>query len=404
MRSGAPAGAGRIPPSRLHIRDLLSIGLVGIAARKVRSTLTAAGIAIGIAAMVAVLSISESSRADLLAALDRLGTNLLTVSPGFSFSGDAVLLPATAAPMIARIGPVEAVSSLGSVETSVRRTDRIPEEETRGIVVQATDLDLLETLRGRVAAGRFLDAATERYPAVVLGWTAAERLGIGGPGVRVRMGDEWFSVLGILAPIELAGDLDSVAFIGRPVAEERFDHDGTSTTIYLRAAPDSVNAVRDVLAATANPESPNEVGVARPSDALEARAVAATAFTALFVGLGAVALVVGGVGVANVMLMSVLERRSEIGLRRALGATRRQIALQFVAEALTLAFLGGLLGVAIGAGIGIAYAASQGWSPVVPPIALGGGLLAAVVIGAVAGLYPSLRAARVSPTEALRGG
>lgn len=147
MTSGTRAATPRIPPSRLHIRDLLSIGLVGIAARKVRSTLTAAGIAIGIAAMVAVLSISESSRADLLAALDRLGTNLLTVSPGFSFSGDAVLLPATAAPMIARIGPVEAVSSLGTVETSVRRTDRIPEEETRGIVVQATDLDLLETLR-----------------------------------------------------------------------------------------------------------------------------------------------------------------------------------------------------------------------------------------------------------------
>jgi putative ABC transport system permease protein len=191
--------------------------------------------------------------------------------------------------------------------------------------------------------------------------------------------------------------------VGIPVAAERMDHDGTASTIYVRTHADAVTSVRGVLGRTANPESPNEAEVARPSDALEARAEAATAFTALFVGLGAVALIVGGVGIANVMLMSVLERRSEIGLRRALGATRRHIALQFGAEALILAFLGGLLGVAVGVAVGVAYAWSQAWTPVVPAIAVGGGLLAALLIGAVAGLYPSIRAARVSPTEALRG-
>lgn len=393
----------KVPASSLHSRDLLTIGIVGLSSRKVRSVLTAAGIAIGIAAMVAVLGISESSRADLLARLDRLGTNLLTVTPGTSFGGDAVTLPEEAPRMIARIGPVEAVSYVGYVQASVRRTDLIDEAETGGIAVQAADLGLLDAIGGEVAIGSWLNAATARYPAVVLGWTSAERLGVGGTGVRVWLDDEWYTVVGILAPVDLASDLDSAALIGLPVAAERLDHDGTPSTIYVRADPEQVNEVRSVLALTSNPANPNEVAVARPSDALEARAEAATAFTALFVGLGAVALLVGGVGIANVMLMSVLERRQEIGLRRALGATRRHIALQFVGEALILAFLGGVLGVVLGIAIGVGYALSQGWSAVVPPVAVGGGLVASLVIGAVAGLYPSIRAARVSPTEALRG-
>ena len=407
-RRQGSGGATPAPPtvrsSRLHPSDLASIGAVGLRTRRVRTALTAMGIAIGIAAMVAVLGISESSRSDLLASLDRLGTNLLTVSPGTSFGGDQVTLPQEAPAMIERIGPVESVAWVGTVDATVRRTDRIPEEQTGGISVVAADLDILDTLRGTVATGTFLNAATARYPVVVLGAKAAERLGIATTGVSVWLGDGWFTVAGILEPLTLASNLDSAAMIGIPIAAERFDHDGTASTIHVRAAVDAVTDVRGVLGRTANPERPNEAEVARPSDALEARAEAATAFTSLFVGLGAVALIVGGVGIANVMLMSVLERRSEIGLRRALGATRRHIALQFTSEALILAFLGGLLGVALGVAVGVAYALSQAWTPVVPAIAVGGGLLAALAIGAVAGLYPSIRAARVRPTEALRGG
>jgi putative ABC transport system permease protein len=394
----------RLARSRLHPFDLASIGLVGLRSRRLRSSLTSAGIAIGIAAMVAVLGISESSRADLLASLDRLGTNLLTVMPGTDFGGEAVTLPEEAPAMIGRIGPVEAVSTVATLDASVRRTDLIPESQTGGISVLAVDLDLLDTLRGQVAAGSFLNAATDRYPSVVLGARAAERLGIGAPGVAVWLGDAWFTVVGILEPLELASNLDSSAMIGEPIAAERFDHDGSASVIYVRSDPEHVVAVRDVLGRTAVPETPSEAEVARPSDAVEARAEAATAFTALFVGLGAVALVVGGVGIANVMLMSVLERRSEIGLRRALGATRRHIALQFVSEALVLALLGGLLGVMLGVVVSVAWALSQEWRPVVPAVAVVGGVVAALAIGAVAGLYPSIRAARVSPTEALRGG
>jgi putative ABC transport system permease protein len=371
--------------------------------RRLRAALTVAGIAIGIAAMVGVLVISDSSRSDLLAQLDHLGTNLLRVTAGQSLFGEPAELSPEARAMVDRVGPVESASSAASVDATVRRTDLIDEERTGGISVTAVDLDLLETLRAEVVAGAWLDAASAGLPTVVLGETAARRLGIGTPGVRVWLGGHWFTVIGILAPVTLATELDASAFIGIPVAEELFEYDRSPTTIYVRSEPLYLEDVRSVVGRTANPEDPSQVEVTRPSDALEARAAAATAFTELFLGLGAVALIVGGVGIANVMLMSVLERRSEIGLRRALGATRRHIALQFVSEALALALLGGVVGVLAGAGIAVAYALSQGWAPIVPAVAVAGGVAAALVIGAVAGFYPAMRAARLSPTDALRG-
>jgi putative ABC transport system permease protein len=384
--------------------ELVRIGGRGVAGRWLRSTLTAVGIAIGIAAMVAVLAISDSSRASLLSVLDRLGTNLLTVSPGQTFLGDDAALPDDAPAMIRRIGPVQAATSATAIAASVRRTDRIGKSETGGIGVSAVETSLLETLGGTVHTGRFLDAALERYPTVVLGSVAARRLGIVDLDrpIALWLGGRWFSVVGILDPLPLAPELDRAALIGRPAANAFLDADISPTAIYIRVDPVQIDAVRSVLGATANPENPEAVQVVRPSDALEARAAAATAFTALFLGLGAVALGVGGLGIANVMLMAVLERRAEIGLRRALGATRAAIAGQFLVEAVVLAALGGLLGVAAGTGIAAAYASSQGWPVVVSLAGIAIGVGATIAIGAVAGLYPSLRAAVVPPTDALR--
>jgi putative ABC transport system permease protein len=391
-----------LAPSRLLAVDVLRVGGVGLRMRRLRAALSALGIAIGIAAMVAVLGISESSKSDLIATLDRLGTNLLQVSPGQTILGEDAELPEQAAAMIGRIAPVDAVSAVEGVDATVRRTNYIPEEETGGISVAAADVDLLTTLGATLRSGVYLDAAKARYPAVVLGSKAAERLGITRPGVAVWLGERWFTVIGILNPVELAPDLDSAALIGLPIAKQLFDADGSASTIYVRADPDDLDDVLAVLAATANPEHPEEVEASRPSDALEARAAAKTAFTSLFLGLGAVALLVGGVGIANVMVISVLERRSEIGLRRAIGATRGHIRLQFLTESLILSGLGGAAGVLLGTVITFVYASNRGWETALSWYVPAGGVAAALIIGAVAGLYPAMRAARLAPTEALR--
>jgi putative ABC transport system permease protein len=402
--TAAGASVERYERRRVGLLDLARIGAAGLSARRLRSGLTALGIAIGIAAMMAVLGISESSRADLLATLDRLGTNLLTVSAGHSVFGESSALPDVATGMIRRIAPVENVSGVEAVQASVRRSDLIPAEETGGISVLAADRSLVSTLRGRLVSGRGLDAATEDYPTVVLGAVAARRLGIESVATSplVYLGGRWFSVIGILDTLPLSPEIDRAALIGLPIAKELFGATGSPTTIYVRATDAAIDDVRAVLAATANPAKPEEVTVSRPSEVIAARAAAASSFTALFLGLGAVALLVGGLGIANVMLMAALERRSEIGLRRALGATRGHIVGQFLTEALLLAGTGGVLGVALGSAVSIGYANSQGWLVSLPIVGIVGGVGMAVIIGAVAGIYPAVRAARTPPTDALR--
>jgi len=393
-----------LAPSRMPAADVLRTGSLGLRTRRLRAALSALGIAIGIASMVAVLGISESSRADLLAQIDRLGTNLLRVSPGQSFLGDEVSLPDAAGPMLARAEGVEAVAAVRNLDgVTVRRTDLIDEAETGGIAVAAADPALAATVGAELRAGRFLDPALARYPTVVLGANAADELGIAETGARVFLGGRWFTVAGILEPVALEPALDASALVGFAAAERWLGGEVDASTVYVRADPDAVEQTRALLGATANPQRPEEVDVSRPSDALEAKAAAKTAFTSLFLGLGAVALLVGGVGIANVMVISVLERRSEVGLRRALGARRRHVGAQFLCESLLLAAAGGAAGVALGAAVTAGYAASQDWALVVPPEALAGGLAAAVLIGAVAGCYPALRAARLAPTDALRG-
>ena len=393
-----------LAPSRLAPGDVLRVGAVGLSARKLRAALSGLGIAIGIAAMVAVLAISESSKADLLSSLDRLGTNLLTVSPGQSIFGEETTLPDSARSMVGRIGPVEAVSATGSVSTPVYRSELIRSTETKGLTTLASDPSLPVTVGATLADGVFLDAASARYPAVVLGSTAARRLGISraGGGVQVVLGRQRFTVVGILEPVTLAPGLDTAALIGFEAARRYLDDEGDVSSLYVRSDPEDVDDVQSVLALTASPEHPDEVDVSRPSDAIEARAAAKSAFTSLLLGLGAVALLVGGVGIANVMVISVLERRSEIGLRRALGATRRHLGVQFLTESLLLSLAGGIAGAALGGAVAAAYASSRGWEVVVPAVVLAGGVLASVAVGAVAGLYPALRAARLAPVDALR--
>jgi putative ABC transport system permease protein len=394
----------QIAPSRINGSDLVRTATVGLRTRRMRMALSALGIAIGIAALVGVLGLSESSKSDLLDTLDRLGTNLLTVEAATGIGLGSGELPADAALMIGRIGPVESTVSISAVDASVYKNDLVPAGQTGGITVQAVGQDLLDTLAGSLTEGDWFTDATGPYPTVVLGSIAAERLAINATASQpqVWLGDQWFTVIGILSEFDLAPDLDRAALITLTAASEYLDHDNVPTRILVRVDPDQVEGVVDVLALTTNPENPDEVQVARPTDALEAKEAADDALTSLFLGLGAVGLLVGGVGIANVMVISVLERRSEIGLRRALGATRRHVALQFLGESLILATIGGVGGVLLGYGATFAYATYKGWGVLVPTSALVGGIAAALTIGVIAGLYPAIRASKLSPTEALR--
>jgi putative ABC transport system permease protein len=383
---------------RLPVCDLARLATVGLRTRKLRAGLSALGIAIGVAAIVAVLGLSASSQAGLLAEINQLGTNLLTATNGQSATGGTVELPTAAPPMIGRINGVQQVQSTGKVSgAGAYRSPFIPSTNTNGLTVEAASLDLLPVIATTLAEGQYLNAATAQEPVAVLGATSAQLLGIDHvyAGERIWAGGQWFYLAGILKPAVLASDIDSAVLVGYPAAEKFLGFDGHPSTIYLRAQSERVNAVDNLLANTANPENPSGVNISQPSDALVAQADAKGAFDGLFLGLGAVALLVGAVGVANIMIISVLERRSEIGLRRALGATRAHIRTQFLCEAILLGLLGGVVGDVVGAAATTVYAHTKHWATIIPTEAWAGGITASLIIGAVAGLIPPLRPPRL---------
>jgi putative ABC transport system permease protein len=389
----------------MRLRDVLACGSIGLRTRRLRAALSVLGISIGIASIVAVLGISGSTQANLLGEIDALGTNLLTAAPGQQVLGGSAQLYPRAVTKIAHISSVQTAAGVYQVpNTAPLRTKYVSSLQTGGLGVEAADPTLVATLRGHLATGTFLSTATSNYPAVVLGSTAAQQLGLSSLAEHplIYIQGRWFAVIGIMRSLPLAPELNPQALIGLPVAERMFGTVNAATTIYVRANTNAVTSVRGVLAASANPEHPENVQVSRPSDALSARAAAQGSYDTLLLGLGLVALLVGGVGIANVMVISVLERRGEIGLRRSLGATRPDIAGQFLSESLLLSLLGGLAGAAIGVAVTAGYAAIKTLPTALSATALGGGIGAALTIGAVAGIYPALRASRLAPTEALR--
>ncbi|WP_326549815.1 ABC transporter permease [Micromonospora sp. NBC_01813] len=400
-----PAPVDLPRPVRLAPLDLLRLGLVGIRTRRLRAALSALGISIGIATMIVVTGIPAASERALLAELSALGVNLLqaTAQPG---DDGITRLPVEAPAMVARIGPVTTTSAVANTNTVVRRSDWIDPRDGSGLTVLASEPSLPETLDARLRTGRYLDAGTERLPTVVLGSVAATRLGIVDLGradspTQVFVGDEWFTVIGILEPLPLAPEIDRSALVGWSAAEAELGFGGHPTVIYLRAHEPAIEAVRAVLPATIDPQRPSTVQVTRPSDALAAKRATEDSFASLFLALAGVALLVGGIGVANTMVISVLERRSEIGLRRALGASRGQIRAQFLTESVALSLLGGLAGTVLGAAATAGYSLLNGWPVVVPPGATLAGLGGALLVGVVAGGYPAIKAARMPPTRAL---
>jgi putative ABC transport system permease protein len=391
-------------PIRLSPADILRLGLHGLGARKTRAALSALGIAIGIATLVLVTGVPASSERALLDQLSKLGTNLLVARPQDG-GGQNSQIPESADAMAARVGPVTEASAVANTGLVVRRSDKEDPNDTIGLSVLAARTNLLTAIGGTIRSGVFLSSSTEQFPTAVLGTSAATRLGLDrvapGQEPQIVLGDQQFTVIGIMHPVPLASDLDSAVLVGWDAARRTLHFDGHPTVVYVRAQESSIEAVRDILPATLNPELPGLVQVSRPSDALLAKRATQHTLSALFLGLASVALLVGGIGVANTMVVSVLERRREIGLRRALGANRGQIRSQFLAESVALATLGGLAGTALGVAATAGFAIYQSWPPVLPPESLAAGLLGAVTVGAVAGVYPAVRASRLPPTQSL---
>ena len=382
----------------------------GLRHRWLRAVLSALGIAVGIAAVVVVLAIPASTQQALLDRLGRDG-NLLTVASGNTITNQPVRLPTAAPGMLRRISGVQRVSAVQYLSDRIaRRTALVDVHDTNGISVLAADSSLTETLGLRMASGRFLDPATARFPAAVLGSGAAAALGVAQAGHSELIdltdsaghGGGYFAVLGVLAPVPLAPELDTSVLIGQPIAAALLFAGPAPTRVYLRSAPDQVAGVQALLASTAMPADPGSVTVGRPSDLLVARAAARSSLGALAVGLGAVALLVGGIGVANMMVVSVLDRRSEIGLRRALGATRTAVGLLFLLESTLLCLLGAAAGAAVGIAVALGYAAAQHMPAILPAGPTIAGLTLSLLVGLAAGAYPAVRAARLTPSTALR--
>ncbi|WP_069173000.1 ABC transporter permease [Streptomyces griseus] len=397
-------GVADSSPVRLSPLDILGLGLLGVRTRKMRAVLSALGISIGIATLIVVTGIPASSQKALMAELSAMGTNMLQAVP--ARQDPPVLLPPESVDMAARIGPVSVASGVANTHAEVYRNDLAGADDYMGITVLASKNNLLQAINGTMRSGRFLSADNERFPTAVLGSAAATHLGIpkvtpGGSAPQIYIDRQWFTVIGVLEKTPLSPDIDRSVLVGWSAAGTLLKFDGHPTVIYLKATESEMEAVRAVLPATINPALPGVVQISRPSDALAAKRATESTFSSLFLGLAGVALLVGGIGVANTMVISVLERRREIGLRRALGASRGQIRGQFLTESVVLSGLGGLVGTVLGALATVGYAAHEGWQPVVPLGSAIAGLVGAVVIGMLAGVYPSVRAARLSPIEAL---
>ena len=394
--------------SRLRAIDVVAQAVRGLTSRKLRTALTALGISIGIASLISIQGITEANQAAARAEIDALGSDFLFITPGTGITEEAELLPYAPATLDSHISDLEYVAALYPVDARARRNELIPEAQTGGVTISAitsADLDLLEPVNGSVQFGRFHDPTSVEVPAVVLGSLAAERLGIrhltGHPTINISGTN--FSVIGVLDEFEILNtDLNRTAIIGLNVAANLFETPDNPGAIYAQVQPEQLDDVRELIPAQANPFAPGEVAVSRPTEALEIREVIDETFARILQSLALIVLAVGGIGIANIMVISVIERRGEIGLRRSLGATRKHIASQFIIESTVLSLLGGVLGVAIGVAIVIGYAQYKDFDLIIPWFWLTIGVGAAFVLGALAGLYPAWRASRLDPAEAVR--
>ncbi|KAA8820560.1 ABC transporter permease [Bifidobacterium rousetti] len=397
---------GRPPTTRFA--NLMHTAWIGATGRISRTVLAALGIALGVAAYVALSGIAASNQAALLARLDALGANLQVVSPGRDAAQQPVPLPAYAPETIARQPQVEQVGVFDTAPENVRifKNEFVPKSNGNALTLTVMRPGALDAVGATIAQGHGIDENNQHLPVAILGSEAAYRLGVTTVGDRILIDDAWYGVVGILAPAPQAQNLDPSVIIGSTQAKashpDQAETIGQISAIYVRTKPGDAETLRRMLAHAANLAGAN-VSVNASADLSEARNTTDDSLNTLGLMIGAIALAVGGMSIANMMIVTVMERRGEIGLRRALGATPGAIRMQFVTEAAMLSAFGGLAGITLGAGTAFGFAIWAGQPAVLEWGTLPAAWGAAVLVGALAGIYPASRAARLTPTAALRG-
>jgi ABC-type antimicrobial peptide transport system permease subunit len=394
-------------------RDLVSEAIAGLFARPGRTILTVLGTVIGLAALVATVGISRTASSRIIGRFDELAATEITITAGpEAENASEIAIPWDAPERLARLAGVVAAGNLSTVEvgdalvSTSPISDPVRQTEFK-LAVGAASPELFTAIRARLRTGRLFDQGHDRRHdrVAVLGPNAAEQLGITRVDnlPAISIGDDVFLVIGILDGVERKHVLLSAVIIP----------EGTARDLYRLREPGSVVVETEVGAASLlsdqiplalRPNDPTGLKVASPEQSLDIRNEVRGDLDLLFLMLGSVSLLVGAIGIANVTLVSVMERIGEIGLRRALGATRRHIAWQFLLESASMGVLGGILGASLGMLIVVAVSASQSWTPVVDPVVPVLAPLVGGVIGLVAGSYPGHRASRLEPVEALRSG
>ena len=393
-----------------RLRELIAVALYGLFARKVRTALLLLGPTIGVAAIIAAVGLTDSAKGDLKRKVDELGTNLIEASASSSFGSQNPTLPEDAVDRAFTVRTVEGVSAVVELSdiTVLPYAEATEKYETVPVPVLASDAELAAVLQVPMVSGRWLNSFDEHAGAraAVIGLGLAREFEVLPGEVRaIELDGKEYAVVGVLDLVELEPAFDNAVFIPFSTADEDFVADDIlPNKLYVRAHPGTEDATADALATAINLGGPDEVKTELKSEALELAAQSDRQLQLIVVSMGLLAIIVGGIGIANVMSISVIQRSSEIGIRRALGHTRSTIALQFIFEAIVVGVLGGVLGVTVGVaaiGVGVAIA---GWVFTLQPLLVPGGVLLAVVISVFAGLYPAVRAARLEPLETLRLG
>jgi macrolide transport system ATP-binding/permease protein len=403
----------RVSASGITARDLVSETMAGMLARPIRMALTVLGIVIGMSALVATIGLTRTAGNRIISQFDQLAATELFISarPGVvTGTIDPRAIPWDAPERLARLNGVVAAGLLSDVNvhdalvTASQVVDPVNETALR-LAVRAASPDLFPAVRAKLASGRFLDGGhSSRADCVaILGPDAARRLGINGverlPAIFI--GDQLCLVMGILRDVVRRPELLGSVIIPEGTAREHFGLFGPGLVV-VETKIGAAGLIATQARAALRPDDPRALRVQLPQEPRRVRDDVQTDLNVMFLLLGGLSLIVGALGIANITLVGVMERTAEIGLRRAIGATRRHIAKQFLFESASMGIVGGLLGSSVGVLIVVGVSAYQVWTPVLDPLAP---LLAPVVggaIGLLSGVYPASRAARLEPAEAFR--